>query len=301
MKAHLPALAAALLALVPMDRALAIQTERVAGGGGVELAVDEGGNPDGPAIVFLHGFLGSHATWDDQFDGPLAKVFRLVRMDLRGHGASEKPTDPARYADGSAWAEDLAAVIRAKSLQRPVLVASGFGSVVLGDYLRAYGDEDLGGIVLVGASAVFSSEEGMALIRREARRAIGRALSPEAERRVEGTEAFLPLLTAEPMPTDLYETLLEAAMQVPVEARRGMFARSLDYRDVLPGLSVPVLIVHGEQDRVVRLKAARQLEKLIPGARLEVIQGAGHAPFIDTPGRFERALAMFVREMKGGR
>lgn len=58
---------------------------------GVVLAIQEGGNPEGPPVIFIHGLLGSHLNWESQFsDSELAK-FRLISYDLRGHGKSGKP------------------------------------------------------------------------------------------------------------------------------------------------------------------------------------------------------------------
>src|SRR5512135_3698386 len=65
---------------------------------GVNISVQEWGNPDGPEIIFIHGFLQSHLTWWKQVtDTMVAKKFRLITFDLPGHGASDKPLDPAIY------------------------------------------------------------------------------------------------------------------------------------------------------------------------------------------------------------
>ena len=89
----------------------------VAGGGGVRLHVVEAGNPDGRAIVFIHGFSQCRLAWQRQFDSDLATVYRLVAMDMRGHGLSGKPREG--YDDSRLWAHDLKAVIRALSLDHP--------------------------------------------------------------------------------------------------------------------------------------------------------------------------------------
>ena len=83
----------------------------VTGGGGVALHVRECGNPDGAAIVFVHGWSQCDRCWDRQLEGQLGASFRLVAFDIRGHGMSDMPLDPAGYTDGRLWADDLAAVI----------------------------------------------------------------------------------------------------------------------------------------------------------------------------------------------
>jgi alpha-beta hydrolase superfamily lysophospholipase len=88
-----------------------MRTHTVIGGGGLRLHAREWGNPDGPPIVFMHGWSQSHLCWSKQYDSPLAGEFRLVAYDLRGHGMSEAPPEPEHYLDGRLWADDLAAVI----------------------------------------------------------------------------------------------------------------------------------------------------------------------------------------------
>ena len=112
-----------------------ITSETITGGDGLKLTVYEGGNANGTAIVFIHGFTGSYLSWEPFISGELANGFRLVEYDLRGHGASEKPLETAKYTDGALWAEDLDAVIRAKHLDHPVLVGWSYGGYVIADYL----------------------------------------------------------------------------------------------------------------------------------------------------------------------
>ena len=83
---------------------------RVAGGGGVQLHVIEGGNRAGRPFVY-YGFSQSWLSWSRQMHSDLANDFRLVALDLRGHGESDKPHDG--YSDCLLWADDVEAVIRA--------------------------------------------------------------------------------------------------------------------------------------------------------------------------------------------
>ena len=119
---------------------------RVATPDGVCVSVGEWGNPAGPEIVFIPGLAQSVLSFNRQTDSALAHDFRIIAYDLRGHGLSDKPTDPACYQDGRRWADELAAVIAAKRLRRPVLVGWSLGGRVLRQYLMHYGDGALSGI-----------------------------------------------------------------------------------------------------------------------------------------------------------
>jgi non-heme chloroperoxidase len=70
-----------------------VKTHKITGGGSVLLHVVETGNQRGRPIVFLHGVSQSSLTWNLQMSSSLADAHRLVAMDLRGHGLSDKPHD----------------------------------------------------------------------------------------------------------------------------------------------------------------------------------------------------------------
>lgn len=294
------ALAAAVLPLlvsVPANTS-AQEPETVSGGGGLELAIYEAGNPAGPPIVFIHGFTGTHLAWAEQFSGPLAEEFRLVAFDLRGHGASEKPLEAESYTDSALWAEDLAAVIRARNLDRPVLVGWSYGGFVMADYLRAFGDQRIGGLVFVGSTTKVGTEEAQAFLGEEALELFGGVMSPEVGTRIASTRAFLRLLTARPLDRDAFETALAGAMMVPAEVRTALFSREFDNDEVLADASVPTLVVQGAEDRIVRPSSAEYIAGVVPGAEVRVYEGVGHAPFLEDPERFDRELAEFVRSAR---
>src|SRR4026208_2079296 len=119
----------------------------VTGGGGVQLHVVETGNPKGRPILFVHGFSQCSLAWSRQLDSDLARAHRLVAMDLRGHGLSEKPRDA--YSDSRLWADDVAAVLDALTLDRPVLCGWSYGSLIVQDYLRHYGEGRISGFHFV--------------------------------------------------------------------------------------------------------------------------------------------------------
>ena len=121
----------------------------VSGGGGLRLHVREWGKPDGPAILFIHGWSQNHLCWAKQYESTLADEFRLVAYDLRGHGMSEAPLEPEHYTDGTLWADDVAAIIDQLRLDRPVLVGWSYGAFVICDYLRAHGQDRVAAIDFV--------------------------------------------------------------------------------------------------------------------------------------------------------
>jgi non-heme chloroperoxidase len=91
-----------------------MKNHSVIGGGGLKLHVQETGNPDGKPILFIHGFSQCRLAWNKQMHSDLATDFRLIAMDIRGHGLSEKPRDA--YGDSRMWADDVHAVMAALRL-----------------------------------------------------------------------------------------------------------------------------------------------------------------------------------------
>ena len=87
----------------------------------------------------------------------------MVRLDLRGHGLSDKLTDPAAFQDGKIWAEDIRAVISALRLNKVVLAGWSYGGFIICDYIRYYGQENLGGLIFVAAGTEMGRDEANTL------------------------------------------------------------------------------------------------------------------------------------------
>ncbi len=273
-----------------------VQAEKILGGGGVKLAVYEAGKVDGRPIVFIQGFSQNHVTWDRQFSGPLATEFHLVTYDFRGHGASDKPLEAAQYTNSGLWADDLAAVIRDRNLERPVLVGWSYGGYVIADYIRKFGDGKLGGLVFLGVTTKNGTPDAADFLTPQVLALFPDVLSAEVRKSLDGTRALAHLF-ANPLTDAPFEIALGSAMMVPPEVRLAMFSRVLDNDDVLARIRVPTLVVHGAGDRIVRVRAARHTAETVPNAKLLLYEGVGHAPHLQVPDRLSRDLAEFVRRI----
>lgn len=269
-----------------------LATHDVRGGGGTRLHAREWGDPQGRPIVFVHGWSQCHLCWSRQVAGELAADFRLVAFDLRGHGMSDKPLDAEHYADARLWAEDLAAVIEQLGLDRPLLVAWSYGGYVVSDYLRAYGQQGIAGLNLVGAAVLRTpsfEHIGPGLLENAAD-----ACAADLATNIAATRRFLRACTAQPLSDDDWSTALSWNMVVPAEVRQALFAREIDADDVLLRLSVPVLVSHGLDDAIVRPSMAEHVLGVCKTARASWYEGIGHLPFLEDPSRFDRELREFA-------
>ena len=275
--------------------AAAFQEHMVSGGGGVALHVREWGNPNGPPLLLIHGWSQSHLCWQLQYTSDLAEEFRIVALDNRGHGQSEKPSALEAYNDGQLWADDIAAVIGTLGLQRPVLVGWSYGGFIIGDYVQAYGQDQLGAVNYVAAAVLLTPEFthlGPGFLENAPP-----MMSSDAAVAIEGTRRFLAACTAAPLPVDLKETMLCFNMLTPPEVRQHLVTRQLDYTAVLRALQVPTLVTIGMADTVVLPAMGDFIVATAPGAVASRYAGVGHAPFIEDAPRFNRELAGLARQI----
>jgi non-heme chloroperoxidase len=257
---------------------------------GLTISAQEWGNPAGPEILFIHGFSQSHLSWMRQVDSDLAKDFRIITYDLRGHGNSDKPLDPARYRDSKAWGDEVQAVIDTAGLKRPVLVGWSYAGRVISDYVATHGAGQLAGINFVDAPI----KADPALIGDNLKN-LPLMASEDLVTNITATRTFLHGCFSRQPSADDYETMLAFNMMVPPKVRAGLSGRPLDATEMMSRLKLPVLVTHGAEDRNAKLGAGQYTASVIPGAKLSVYEGVGHSPFYEDAPRFNAELAAFVR------
>jgi len=257
---------------------------------GLTISAQEWGNPAGPEILFIHGFSQSHLSWMRQVDSDLAKDFRIITYDLRGHGNSDKPLDPARYRDSKAWGDEVQAVIDTAGLKRPVLVGWSYAGRVISDYVATHGAGQLAGINFVDAPI----KADPALIGDNLKN-LPLMASEDLVTNITATRTFLHGCFSRQPSADDYETMLAFNMMVPPKVRAGLSGRPLDATEMMSRLKLPVLVTHGAEDRNAKLGAGQYTASVIPGAKLSVYEGVGHSPFYEDAPRFNTELAAFVR------
>src|SRR4051812_7770154 len=269
----------------------------VFGGGGTRLHVREFGRRDGPPIVFVHGWSQHHLAWRHQLESALADEFRLVTLDLRGHGMSEAPTEPEAYIDGALWAADIAGLIEQRGLRNPVLVSWSFGGFVISDYLSVHGDKDIAGINYVGWGVIMgSTEEELRFVGRGFHDFYEGAVSEDMPTVIAAMRGFVHACLAKEVSQEDIETLIACNVMVPRATRLGCTMRpAIDFTPVIAKLSVPVLATYGTLDTVALPIAGEHIVAVCKRAKGSFYEGAGHAPFLEDPQRFNRELAAFAR------
>jgi non-heme chloroperoxidase len=272
-----------------------MKRHKVAGGGGAQLHLVETGNARGRPILFIHGFSQCWLAWSRQMGSDLADDYRLVAMDMRGHGLSDKPREG--YADSKLWADDVNAAIQVLGLDHPVLCGWSYGTLVTLDYLRHYGESGIGGVNFVSGITKLGSDEAMSVITPEFLSLVPGFFSTDVEESVRSLEALLRMcFVQEPSAADLY-LMLGYNVAVPPYVRQALFSRSFDNDDLLPKVRKPVLITHGTDDRAVRSTAVDSHKSAIGHAQVRLMANAGHAPFWDDAATFNKQLRAFCESV----
>ncbi|MCU4160529.1 alpha/beta hydrolase [Acidiphilium sp. AL] len=271
------------------------KVHRILGSGGVGLHVREWGPDGAQPILFIHGWSACYLAWHNQFDSALRERFRIVCMDLRGHGFSDKSLEPEAYQTGAHWADDVAAVMIELRLKRPVLVGWSYGGFVISDYLTRHGTTNVGAVNFVGA-AVISSNPPTHVGERFIDGAL-MAASDDPAVMIEGVRHVVHATTFKPLPVADTERALVALGLTPPAVRAFLLMRTLDFTDTLAKLDRPCLITQGDEDCIVLPSMAEHIAASVPGATLSRYAACGHAPQQEYTERFNAELTALAQQV----
>ena len=278
-----PAAGIAAIPARPIGQPVAVRTND-----GLTLSAMSYGAASAPPIIFVHGLSQSRLSWDRQIVAEL-EHHRLITFDLRGHGDSDKPSDPEAYADGARWADDLAAVIEQAGSERVVLVGWSFGGLVIGHYLRRHGTGAVAGVNLVDAVTSFDPQ-----FRTEQSGYWGaRLASPDLDIRSEAIARFLSLCFAKPPQTNNLDRMLAYNGMVPRAVQLGLGKIEVNGLDEGFARVPRILLTHGARDALVRPGMSGRMLTVNPRSNLSIYPEAGHSPFYEDAERFNRELASF--------
>jgi pimeloyl-[acyl-carrier protein] methyl ester esterase len=242
----------------------------------------------GPDLILLHGWGMHGGVWDGVRDG-LAQRFRVHAVDLPGYGASSAsaPITLERMADALA-----------QTFPQPVHVCgwSLGGAVALTWALRC--PEQVTRLILVAATPCFATRSDWPY---GVDAAVLREFEQGLQADYEGTlKRFLSLQArsgedARAVMEQLRQTLFARGRPDPAALAAGLeILLHSDLRQQVTALKQPTLLIHGEHDTLVPLVAVEWLRDHIPQARLEVVKGCTHAPFLSHAREFMEQVTDFL-------
>ena len=240
----------------------------------------------GPPLAFLHGFPLDRRMWNDVAP-KLQQQGRIISLDFRGFGQS-RSTDAFTI---DSMAEDVHRTLAALGALPVTLAGLSMGGYVAFAFARKYPD-DLRALLLIdtraqadGAEEKERRNEMIQLVRAHGAAAIAERLLP---RLIDPRNSHvLPLL----------RTMIEECPALTIEHALAAMRDRPDSTPLLPGITIPTLVVVGENDVMTPVTTARAMHQQLPQARLSVIAQAGHMSPMERPQEVTSAISEFLSSL----
>lgn len=254
---------------------------RVITNNGYDIGYSEAGGGDKTAIVFLHGVGSDKSVWRPQL-AHFGNERRAIAFDYPGYGDSD-PAPEGTTGDDYAWA--ILSAMQELGVDRAHICGLSLGGVVA---IAAHHADAGHCASLILADTFAAHPDGQAIY--------DRSVAASENMRVLA-EARADVLLAQPADPQVRSEVIETMASIdPAAFRIGAEAVWLaNQRDRTAEVRVPTLVVCGSEDRVTPPPLSRELTQLIPGARYEVIERAGHLGNIERPDEFNTLVGAFVR------
>jgi non-heme chloroperoxidase len=274
-------------------------SKHVTTGDGVKLHYLEAGS--GPTLVLVHGWSQSAEQFAFQIDG-LSDRYHVIALDQRGHGESEKPNHGLKI---QRLAADLHDVLVALDLRDVTLLGHSMGCSVIWCYWDLFGSERLAKLALIDEPPLLTSNPAWSQAEADA---AGGIFTPAAVTDTcnalagpEGdavTRGFIGGMLTAACPDDLKEWIVQRNFRMSRQDAATLLYNHChqDWRDVIPRITLPTLVVGGRVS-LVPWKAVAWVGEQIPGARLEIFEeaeGGQHFMFVENPQKFNALLAEFI-------
>jgi pimeloyl-ACP methyl ester carboxylesterase len=259
------------------------------------------GSGDGTPVVFIHGWMSNWQCWLENMRATAETGRRVIAVDLPGSGFSEMPNEQISIAG---YARTVARLCDQLGLDRVIPIGNSMGGFVSAELAIAFPDL-VERLVLVSAAGISTAtmREGPAGV-------FGRGLQFALLRRARHSRRD-PMLIRPKLrhhavgfvfrhPTRLQTDFLYEMMGGI--GKEGFYPQMLanmtyDFRDRVPQIGCPTLVVWGREDRLVPIADGIAYEELIPDARLLILEDTGHLPMAERPAAFNEAVAEFVAEV----
>lgn len=235
----------------------------------------------GPTILLTHGYSATSQMWQGQVEA-LSKDHQLVIWDMRGHGQSDSPDDPALYSEPATVA-DMAALLDTVGARSAIIGGLSLGGYMSLAFHRVHPER---------TEALLIIDTGPGYKNDEAREGWNRTSLKTAERyETEGLKGL------EAGSAERRLARHRSAKGLALAARGMLTQRDAGVILSLPDIRVPSIVVVGSEDTPF-LAASDYMAAKIPGAKKAVIEGAGHAANIDQPEAFNAAIVGFLDGLK---
>jgi 3-oxoadipate enol-lactonase len=252
--------------------------------GGRRLYYDLAGPPDAPFICITHSLASDGGSWAEQVPALLQAGFRVLRLDMRGHGGSDPVSGDYTMQE---LASDALSVLDALGLARVHYLGLSIGGMIGQAFALEHGHRL---ISAMWCDTLPASPAGAAGIWEPRIKAVRDANSLEPIAEASMDRYLSPVFRAKN--PGRWRQLRDTVLGTTPEGYLGCAAAILDFDFVgrLPSLRLPVLVVCGAEDAGTPAAENRRLAGLIPDGRYEEIAGMRHFPNVEAPGAFNRIM-----------
>lgn len=248
--------------------------------------VEEG---DEPPLVFLHGWTANMNWWKDQrnyFSGR----YKMVFVDNRGHGNSEKPLEYEHYRFEN-FVSDLDLIAEEIGLGKFVLVGHSFGTMISMKYCVEHPEKVLALILISGGTRIRTFHKlGYPFAKLFA--SISYKISAE----------YVTRLAVGKKAVEVRKWILDQVMKyTPSYSAMNTYKTltTIDLRDVAKRIDKPTLIIVGEEDALLPVNKSRELNILIKNSKLVVVENAGHCVILEKPEDVNKSIEEFISTFTG--
>jgi len=254
----------------------------------VELPYAEQGDPSGVPVLLLHAIADSWHTFELLL-AHLPNHIHAFALTQRGHGDASRPGAGYRVRD---FAADLVAFMNAIQLETAVIVGGSSGGLVARRFAIDYPERTLG-LVLMGSPTSLRDKLGMQELWDSTISKLSDPVAPGFVRE------FAASTLAQPVPQTFFETIVQENLKVPAFVWRATFEGLMadDSFGELHTIKAPTLIIWGDQDTILAISDQEALAAAIPGSRLVVYAGAGHAFYWEKPDHVASDLVAFIEAL----
>jgi 3-oxoadipate enol-lactonase len=247
----------------------------------------------GPAVIFLHGIGGDAESWRPELEA-LAGHYRAIAWDMPGYGASPALAEMTFIA----LAEALKDLLDMLEIGRAHLVGHSIGGMVAQEFAAAF-PQRVASLVLYATSPAFGKPDGdwqrEFLEARLAPLDSGKSMAELAPGIIKGLIGTNPDAQGVARATAAMSRVPEDAYRAAMQCLVGF-----DRRAALQELAVPVLVLAGAEDDNAPARMMERMAARIPGARFEIVAGAGHIAHFERPEAFRAAVAGFLDTVAAG-
>ena len=278
--------------VIHADSAVGVRERKVDVGEGVSLRVIEAGQGSGSTLVFIPGWSTGADIWRQQIDR-FAPTHRVIAFDPRSQGQSTITTSGNTP---EIRAQDLHNLLERLEARRPVLIGWSQGVQDLAAYIERYGTHDLAGLVVVDA-AVSDGADGI-IARPQETAAQFKMFAVYQAHQEEYLRGMMGAIISKLQPEGTIDRLVATGMKTPTSIGTAMLVADLfglNRTAALKKIDCPTLIIaSAKSDELARQQAGASQ---IPHARLEKVEDAAHAVFLDQPVRFDELVEKFVKDL----